>query len=301
MAASPAQVIWACGRPLTESDLNCIRDLITTRPELSRTALSREVCDALGWLTPNGQRKDMSCRVALRRLEQMGLLTLPPSTRCNENRQWQPRFTPASAPGRLMTEPAHALEPITLAAVTSRSLAQLWNELIARYHYLGYRVLPGAQIRYLIYGRQHLLGALSFSAAAWKIAPRDRWIGWSDEQRRQHLHLIVGNSRFLILPWVKSKNLASKILSLAARQLPTDWQQRQGFAPVLLETFVETPRFHGTCYQAANWIHLGQTQGRGRMDRWSQNFLPIKAIYVYPLRHDFRRMLQGSMSQEATR
>jgi len=264
---------------------------MTNHPELTRTALSRDVCDVLRWFRPNGQRKDMSCRVALRRLEQLGLLRLPAPTKSNGNGKWRPHLTTASDPRESIRESAPALEPVTTVAVASRQQAQLWNELIARYHYLGYRPLPGAQMRYLIHCRKGLVGALSFSAAAWKIAPRDQWIGWTDEQRRHHLHLIVGNSRFLILPWIQSHNLASKILSLAVRQLPADWQQRHGFQPVLLETFVETPRFHGTCYKAANWIGVGQTQGRGRMDRYSQNFLPRKDIYLYPLRPDFRQYL----------
>jgi len=163
--------------------------------------------------------------------------------------------------------------------------------LIQRYHYLGHRPLPGAQFRYLVQSAKGLVGALSFSAAAWKIAPRDHWIGWTAAQRQTHLHLIVCNSRFLILPWVTAKNLASKILALAARQLPTDWQRRHGFQPVLLETFVETNRFAGTCYKAANWIYVGQTQGRGKCDHWNQNVLPIKDIYLYPVCRNFRQQL----------
>jgi hypothetical protein len=184
--------------------------------------------------------------------------------------------------------------------VATRKDARLWKEYIHRYHYLGYRPLAGAQLRYFIQSPIGLLGALSFSAAAWKIAPRDQWIGWNDTQRRQNLQLIVGNSRFLIFPWVKSKNLASKILALAARQLPADWQLKHGYSPVLLETFVETQRFSGTCYKAAGWIYVGQTQGRGKCDRYNQSWLPRKDILLYPLCIDFRQKLHQLTPQETT-
>jgi hypothetical protein len=299
MTTATPEFVRVNGRQLTDTDLIIIRELLAKNAGLTRTALSRHVCDALSWFRPNGQRQEMSCRAALRKLEQMGLVQLPAPVQANGNGNWRPRLTQASAPGQAIVAPAPSLAPLTLMIVASRAQAQLWNELIARYHYLGYRPLAGAQLRYLIYCQQGLVGALSFSAAAWKIAPRDHWIGWSDEQRRRHLALLVGNSRFLILPWVQSPNLASKILSLAARQLRHDWQQRHGYQPVLLETFVETKRFHGTCYKAANWIYVGQTQGRGRMDRWSQNFLPVKAIYVYPLCADFRHHLCTSREEMA--
>ncbi len=169
--------------------------------------------------------------------------------------------------------------------------SSLWNELIERYHYLGYKPLPGAQIRYLVFGGPHLLAVLGFGAAAWKVAPRDRWIRWSAEQRIANLHLIVNNARFLILPWVSSRNLASRILSGVAKRLPQDWHVRYGYQPVLLETFVEHNRFRGTCYRAANWTHVGQTQGRGKLDRHKRHPLPVKEIFLFPLLRRFRQEL----------
>jgi hypothetical protein len=136
-----------------------------------------------------------------------------------------------------------------------------------------------------------LLAALGFAAAAWKVAPRDSFIGWSAQQRSSNLHLIVNNARFLILPWVTSKNLASRILSCAVRQLPYDWQTRYHYQPVLLETFVQKDRFCGTCYRAANWTLLGQTQCRGKLDRYNKHPLPVKNIFVYPLNNSFRKIL----------
>jgi hypothetical protein len=167
----------------------------------------------------------------------------------------------------------------------------LWNELIERYHYLGYAPLPGAQMRYLVFSGPRLLAALGFGAAAWKVAPRDRFIGWNDDQRRRHLHLVVNNARFLILPWVTSPNLASCILGRILQQLPEDWKSRYGYRPVLLETFVQQERFRGTCYRAANWLRVGQTQGRGKLDCHHRPRLPVKDVYVYPLQKDFRATL----------
>ena len=158
-------------------------------------------------------------------------------------------------------------------------------------HYLGYKPLPGAQIRYLVHAGPHLLAALGFGAAAWKVAPRDRFIGWKPEDREKNLHIIVNNARFLILPWVTSRNLASRILAGVAKKLPADWQVRYGYRPLLLETFVEVERFTGACYRAANWLHLGQTQGRGKLDRYNLQRLPKKHIHVYPLHKKFLSIL----------
>lgn len=292
---SSIEKVVVSGREFTPGDINQIKKIMDQHPAITRTALSRKVCDALHWFRPNGQRNDMTCRVALNRLENMGLITLPPPIQSNSNGNWIPKITKASDPGEPINEPAGLLEPIRLLVITPGKNARLWNELIHRYHYMGYKPLAGAQLRYLIYCEQGLLGAMSFSASAWTIAPRDKWIGWSDEQRRKNLQLVVGNSRFLILPWITSKNLASKILGLIARELPDHWQQKHGYKPVLLETFVEAKRFSGACYKAAGWIHVGQTQGRGKLDRYHQNFLPIKNIFLYPLHVNFRQQLCSSI------
>jgi hypothetical protein len=167
----------------------------------------------------------------------------------------------------------------------------LYNELIERYHYLRYTPLPGAQLRYMVESGTHLLAVLGFGAAAWSLAPRDHFIGWTSQQRVQNLHLVVNNSRFLILPWVRSQNLASKILAQLAKQLQQDWQSHYGYQPVLMETFVQQNLFRGTCYRAANWIHVGHTQGRGKLDRYYQYALPVKDIFLYPLIKNFRTQL----------
>ena len=286
-------VITASGRTFSDSDLLIIQKIIQ-RDSINRTQISREVCLALNWLKPDGKLKEMSCRVALLRMHRAGILELPPPLRKDPNRSRHRHLelTTASDPGNLIMDPLSALGTIQLVRVTQPKSSRLWNELIQRYHYLGYTPLTGAQIRYLIYTETDvLLGAISFSAAAWTLRPRDTMIGWNREQRIQRLNEIVNNTRFLILPWVHVKNLASKVLALCAKQLPQDWQTIYSYKPVLIETFVEKDRFHGTCYKAANWSYIGDTQGRGKRDRNYEYAVPIKAIYIYPLNKNFRDIL----------
>jgi hypothetical protein len=283
-----------CGRTFSAEELEMIRELIASDPQLNRNVLSGLVCDRLGWLRPDGRPKDMSCRVAMLRMHRDGRITLPPPQKPTGGRKPPPRLTAASAPRETLALSEPALREIALQPIEDRKDSSLWNELIERYHYLGHEPLPGAQIRYLLrWGSEHL-AALGFGASAWKVAPRDSFIDWSAQERERNLHLIVNNARFLILPWVQAPNLASRILSLAAKRLPQDWQIRYGYKPVLLETFVERDRFHGTCYRAANWIHVGQTQGRGKLDRKNLYLLPVKDIFLYPLDRRFRRILRSA-------
>ena len=191
-----------------------------------------------------------------------------------------------------MLEGAPTLKPLVFQKVQDSRVSRLWNELIQRYHYLGYCPLSGAQMRYLVWSADgRLLAALGFGASAWQVKARDQYIRWNDQQRRIGLHRIVNNARFLILPWVKSFGLASQILSAIVKPLLADWSLRYGYAPVLLETFVEIPRFSGTSYQATNWIRLGQTQGRGKLEKQNRQTGPIKEIWVYPLHKNFREIL----------
>lgn len=282
-----------CGRIFTVYEIEWMRKLIADNPQLHRLALSHRVCQELQWLRPNGRLKDMSCRVAMLRMHRDGIICLPAPKKKNSNgQQWRREFSADSDPQEPIFMPAGQLGRLVLRQVTTVPDARLWNELIQRYHYLGHKPLPGAQIKYLVFSAcGDLLAVLGFSAAAWKGAPRDKFIQWNPAQRARNLHLIVNNARFLILPWVTSKNLASRILSLAAKQLPSHWQTRYNYQPVLLETFVQKNKFKGTCYRAANWIFLGQTQGRGKLDRFNKYPLPIKDIFVYPLNKNFRSIL----------
>jgi hypothetical protein len=233
----------------------------------------------------------MSARVALLRMHRDGLFELPPPRGGNGNGRWNPQPTPATDPGPPLTGTRRDLGPLILHRVACPKDSRLWNELIARYHYLGCTPLPGAQIRYLLRNETHLLGAIGMGAAAWKVAPRDLFIGWTSAQREQRLHLVINQARFLILPWVQVKNLASSVLSLLATQVASDWEELYAYRPLVMETFVEQERFQGTCYRAANWIHVGQTQGRGKLDTYKLKDKPIKDVFLFPLNKNFRKAL----------
>lgn len=280
-----------CGREFSVADIQAIRRLMEQKPSLRRTPLSRRLCELFEWTKPNGELKDMTCRVALLRMQADGLISLPRSRISGVRRR--PHFAPTAATDAQapLLQPVHELGSLRLRQITSAAASHVWNEYMARYHYLGYTALSGSQMRYNLFAGDELLALLSFGASAWRLAARDQFIGWSEAQRLKNLPLVVNNARFLILPWIQSKGLASKILSLVSRQLPEHWQQRYGYRPVLLESFVESPRHRGTCYKAANWVRVGQTVGRGKKCPVHRPIIPIKDIWLYPLHKHFARVL----------
>lgn len=231
----------------------------------------------------------MSCRVAMLRMHKDGLIRLPAPRPIRIPKGVA--LSPATAAQSPITQAVHELPPPQFHPVRAKKDSRLWNEYIQRYHYLGYTPLSGAQLRYFVTVDGRFVALLGFGAAAWKTAPRDQFIGWAPEQRLKNIHLIANNARFLILPWVQSKGLASQILARITRRLPSDWHNRYGYRPVLLETFVQSDRFRGTCYKAANWIHVGHTTGRGKLDVTHQCAIPVKAIWLYPLTRHFQRAL----------
>jgi hypothetical protein len=278
-----------CGRDFSTTELDQIVQLIADNPEYHRADLSREVCRILQWYKADGGLKEMSCRVAMLRMHADGLIDLPTP------RRTKPALlsfcsTSATDPKEPILHPVHHLGTLSLHLV-GRNDSSLWNEYIGRYHYLGYTPLPGAQLRYFVLLDQQVIALLGFGAAAWQAAPRDDYIGWTHSLRKRHLPLVVNNARFLILPWIQVKNLASKILAMTVKQLPIDWQNQYQITPVLMETFVEKDRFAGTCYKAANWIHVGTTKGRGKLGPSGKQSVPIKDLLLYPLQKDFRRIL----------
>ena len=281
-----------CGRLFTEPELELMRVVAQDYSGLAVTEIARTVCELLEWKRPNGRLKDHECRQLLEHLAAEGVLRLP-ALRPTGGRG--PRRVDLS-PLRLQPEAvecaARECEPLELVLVEGPEESRLWREHVERYHYLGSRVPFGSNLRYWVRNRQRELACLLWTSPAWKMKPRDLWIGWSDEQRQRHLPWIVNNGRFLILPWVHVKGLASKILAHAARQLPADWETHYGHPPLLLETLVDASRFRGTCYRAANWIYVGQTTGRGRMDREHKaHGQVIKDIYLYPLVSDAKQRL----------
>lgn len=278
-----------CGREFSEEEIGWIRDLSVKSPGISRRALSIRFCEHWGWRKPDGGLKEMSCRVVLLKMHREGLIRLPAPKRVLNKAHVHTQRSFLTLPKPPIRKKAR--ECCLRLEVVERPGLKLWNEFIDRYHYLGYTTLPGAQLRYFVKDEDEILALLGFSAAAWKTAPRDAFVGWAPDRRKQNLHLVVNNSRFLVLPWVRSRNLASRILSLAGKKLPYDWEARYHYRPVLLETFVEKERFEGTCYKAANWIYVGDTRGRGKLDVHHEHKEPVKAVFVYPLDRHYRHRL----------
>jgi hypothetical protein len=284
-----------CGRTFKGDEVDQIKEIVSTCNGVSRTELANTVCELFDWKRPTGRLKTVECRQFLEHLASQGVLDLPDrkAGRPKGVKVTVKRTAKGQSPG-IITGNVNDFRPLKLRKVTTKAQRELWYEYVDRYHYLGYRLPFGAQLRYFIESRNGILGCLQFSSPAWKMAARDRWIGWSDEQRQRNLQKVVNNSRFLILPWVKVKNLASSVLALAIRSVSKDWQSCYGYRPVVMETLVDKSRFAGTCYKAANFIYVGATTGRGRMDRdhVSHGQSP-KDIYVYPLSSRFRQELSG--------
>ncbi len=289
-----------CGREFTDEIIRRIQMTMQAEPTLSRSALSRRVCEWMDWRSATGAWKEMSCRVALLALHRRGIIQLPPPRIefVSRGRGANSGLTEAGE-GAEVAGDLSELGRIEVVPIDQGGSAQAreWTALMDRYHYLGSGPLCGAQMRYLIGSERYgWLGGLSFSASAWKVKARDEWVGWDEAARQRNLPKVVCNSRFLIVPGVRVPNLASHVLSLCAGRLGEDWQKRYGLEPVLLETYVERERFWATCYQAANWIHVGSTQGRGRQDRENAYGVPVKEVYVYRLEKDARQRLCEGMS-----
>lgn len=287
------------GRTFSDQEIQEIHEIISSCHGLSRTELANTVCELLSLKRATGRLKTVECRQFLEYLESKSLIDLP------ERRERRPEGSRTRVSRTVrggiqvpLSGPISQFSPISLTRVLTKEQRDLWYEYIDRYHYLGYQLPFGAQLRYFVEtgGKERtILGCLQFSSPAWKMHPRDRWIGWSEAQRRRHLQKIINNSRFLILPWVQIKYLASFILGMVVRRIGEDWESQYGYRPVLLETLVDCRRFQGTCYKAANWVYVGTTTGRGRMDRENRRHgLAPKAIYLYPLTRRFREELLAS-------
>ena len=286
------------GREIGPDELAMIHEVVESCPGVTRMELANTICELLGWSRPSGGLKGRECREFLEGLEAAGVLALP------EKRKGRPvgsrtrvPITEQGDPGRALMGSVGEFGPVVLEPVGHDNDRLLFRELVGRYHYLGHTVAFGAHLRYLLYVTQperQVVGCLQFSSPAWRMAARDRWIGWDESARKRNLQKIVSNSRFLIVPWVEVRNLASSILSMAVRRIRSDWRARYAIDPVLAETLVDGQRYGGTCYRAANWIALGQTTGRGRMDREHRRreSLTPKTLLVYPLVPDACRQLR---------
>ena len=274
------------GRMITQEEIALMKWVCQTYPGLARSELAGTVCELIGWTTPSGEAKIPQCRACLATLDAEGVLDLPASKTRKAVTGRTPLEFHASPP-----EPVMACEDLELFIARPGASLRRWRAYMDRYHPLGGNQAFGSRLHYFIRSNGIDLGCLQFSASSWALASRDKWIGWSVEDRKTYLHLIVNNSRFLVLPNNHIRNFASRALALAARRIVRDWADAFNYSPVLLETFVDSRSYRGTCYKAANWIFLGHTQGRGRMDRFHDSRLSRKLVFVYPLRPDFRDVL----------
>jgi hypothetical protein len=280
------------GRQVTESDCVFIRALIAANPQASRRALSKKLCQAWQWVQPNGAWRDMVCRGLMLGLHRKGLIELPAR-----------RSSPANPLARRRPPPAVAIDDtplrsrlrelgeIELVQVRRSAAEPLFNALIEAHHYLGYTQPVGEHLKYLVYGAGRPLAGFAWSSAPRHLGPRDRYIGWSAQARRQNIRYVAYNTRFLILPWVAVEHLASHLLARMTRILSADWERIYGHPVYFAETFVDPERFRGTCYRAANWVHLGRTTGRGKDDLTHRQNRPLRDIYGYPLTARYRELL----------
>jgi hypothetical protein len=280
-----------CGREISISEMEEIRETVTTFFRLSRKELAQTLCEHLGWYSVTGSPKVDACLKLLEKLASQGYLSLPPKHPVSPVEQQTPNPT-------ARTEPQPAIEcrlaevgSVHLEVVRGREETQLWNEYVHRYHYLGYKQPFGCFARYFVESDHGRLGCLLFSGAAKALGERDQWIGWSESSRLRNLGRVVNNTRFVIFPWAKVKNLASHVLGQAARRIGKDWQERWSYRPVLLETFVDPQYYDGTCYRAANWQYLGMTTGEGLVRKGKSYTTSPKKIFVKPLAADFRTEL----------
>jgi hypothetical protein len=281
-------------REIGRSELIQIRSLIETSGDRGRTYISKRLCHFWDWRLPNGQLKDIACRDLLRRLERRGLIQLPPPLRPARRKGYTNNPSlPKDFVAAPLCQSLGDFSAIEIEMVRGSFQERLYNGLIHSYHYLGYHQGTGEQLKYIIRGDGHVLSAIGFGGAAFKSAARDAHIGWDKAAREHHLVNVVNNNRFLILPWIRVPHLASHILGRISRRIRLDWHDYYKRDIVLLETFVEQGRFKGTCYKASNWLYIGQTTGRGRNDRYKNNRVPIKDIYLYPLHRRYKQILQG--------
>jgi hypothetical protein len=281
------------GRSVTGEQIAFIRRLIADRPELSRWKLSRELCEAWQWKQANGALRDMVCRGLLLLLHRTGEIELPPVRRVVRN-----RIAERARPARVGMEECPRrgslgdLPPVEFVQVRRSPEEALFHSLLEQHHYLGYERPVGEHLKYLVKAGGQAIACLAWSSAPRHLKLRDRYLGWSEEARRRNIHLLAYNTRFLILPWVEVPHLASHILGRMAKIVPADWQRLYAHPIYWLETFVDTSRFAGTCYRAANWQEIGTTQGRGHRAPTLEQTRPVKKMLGLPLHRKFREILQ---------
>jgi hypothetical protein len=280
------------GKIYTQEDIDFIKRLILDNPDDSRRGLSKKLCQAWNWVQSNGVLRDMVCRGFMLHLESLRYIKLPPR-KFTPNNPFINRVKPKKVEidQTPLEGPLSKFHPLAIQQVRRTRHEKLFNSLIAHHHYLGYCHLVGEHLKYIVYSQQRPIACFAWSSAPRHIGARDRFIGWPPDVRKKNIHLIAYNSRFLILPWIRSSFLASHLLGRIAKVLMYDWERIYNHPIYFLETFVDTEKFKGTCYQAANWIYLGKTTGRGKNDQTYKPNRSLKAAWGYPLLKNFRELL----------
>ena len=293
MAKAITQSLTLSGRYFSKKELFQIQQTVRLFSKLSLTELAQTVCDHLDWVTPKGQNKINSCLVALEKLEALGYVQLPQKRQQKKRETKKITASERTEQGESIHCSLEALGSIELRLVNEKAEVDLYNEYVERYHYLGYKHPVGAALKYFIVSKQEekILGCLMFSSAVWHLSDRDQWIGWNKMDREKRLNRVINNNRFLIFPWVDVYNLASKVLSMSTKRVADDWQETHGYRPVLIETFVDSSQYSGTCYQAANWQCIGQTTGKNWSQEPEDKQGSIKSIFVYPMQPNFKAIL----------
>ena len=288
----------------TRKQLFMIQETVAEFPNLSHRELGLTICELIQWVNPAGNHKIQSCLSALKEMEKIGLFTLPAKRAIKKSIPKEIKWTDKTKEQQNLCCQVGDLQAIRIQKVTGKEEIALWNEFVDRYHYLGYKRPIGTHSRYFIVSGEYekrFLGCLLFSATpVYSLPSRDHWIGWQDEERKKCLNLILNNTRFLLFPWIQVKNLSSKVLSIASKQIADNWEKEHGYRPVLLETFVDPAKFKGTGYKAANWEYIGQTSGLNRNKESEDRKTSQKDIYIYPLTPDFRSALKSKRSLKKT-
>lgn len=281
-------------RPFSPKELEQIKQIIQTHWDRGRTYISKVLCQQLNWRQPNGQLKDQVCRLLLLKLEQKGHIELPARKKSANNDRRAYYHPRPEVLQDISTQPIvgslGGIKPIELRQVRKTAQDLLWNELVYKYHYLSHRLIVGSHLKYIAFYKGRPLACLGWGAAIWALQGRDQFIGWTVQQRRKNLKFVVNNNKYLILPWIKVRNLASHLLSINTKRILTDWIQIYGHPIYLLETFVDPNKFKGTCYKASNWIYVGQTKGYAKRINFYYHG-QLKDIYLYPLDFGFRDKL----------
>ena len=278
-------------RTIDANELTLIQNVIDDNWEKSRTEISKILCRKWNWRQPNGHLKDMACREILITLHRKGLIKYPPGKHDGQNSLRNRTIAVIEVDQTPLRNSLKNLPPVVLKPVRNTPDELLYNSLVQQHHYLGYRQIVGNHLKYVAFVGDRPVACLGWGSAAWKVKSRDDFIGWPPGVRKDHLHFVVNNTRFLILPWVQVKCLASKLLARNARRICRDWIDTYSYPLYLLETFVEKERFAGTCYKAANWIRVGQTKGTAKKGHVHYRHGNIKDVFVYPLRKDFRKLM----------